>query len=437
MLPSPVMTETGAALALAFAATMSRIGLFEPAPHLAVAVSGGGDSMALLLLAQIWCQARGGHVTALTVDHRLRAASTAEARDVAGWCRERAIAHVTLIWDGAKPARAIQARARVARYALLEEWCREAGVLHLLLGHHRDDQAETIAMRAAKKSGPDGLAGMAVIAEHRDVRLLRPLLGVAKQDLLGWLRGQGEVWLEDPSNGDPRFERARLRANMPSPSAHPPSPARVDTDRAVAMILARIATVHPEGWVRLHRAGLVGLGSELVAHLLERSVVTVAGGSYPPRRFASRACAAWVMGVGGLARRTLAGCQLIRGTAHLDVLREPAAVAPTDITMTTGEVLWDGRFRIRSSRRLPRDAAPVSVTALGSLQVKRRRADAAWRAAAALPAPRGVDGARTVPHVFYGRGLPTLVSVPTFDVTFRPRSALGGAAFAGLQAVSL
>ncbi len=417
-----------------FAAVMNGIDLFEPAPHLAVAVSGGGDSMTLLLLAKTWSEARGGRVTALTVDHRLRAASADEARQVASWCRGRDIAHVTLVWAGAKPAHAIQAQARVARFALLEDWCRAAGVLHLLLGHHRDDQTETIAMRAAMKSGPDGLAGMAAIVEHRDLRLLRPLLGIAKQNLLGWLRAQHQPWLEDPSNRDPRFERARLRAAMPSPRP-PPNLTRHERDRSLALVLARIAAIHPEGWVRLELAGLIGLGAEPVAQILHRTVVTVAGGGYPPRGSSLRACAAWVLGSTGPERRTLAGCQLVRGTSHLDVLREAAALGPTEIPVTSDELLWDRRFRLRLTQRA--SGAAICAAACLPNRPRRARTEVAWRAAATLPALRGVDGAVTVPHVFYGRGLPTLVSVPAFDVTFRPPSALGGAAFAGLQAASM
>lgn len=417
-----------------FAAAMDGIGFFETAPHLAVAVSGGGDSMTLLLLAKAWTETRGGRITALTVDHRLRAASAYEAELVAGWCRQHDIAHVTLVWADAKPARAIQARARAARYTLLENWCREAGVLHLLLGHHQDDQTETVAMRAAMKSGPDGLAGMAVIVEHRDLRLLRPLLGFAKKDLLGWLRAQGQTWLEDPSNRDPRFERARLRAAMPHPPQLP-NLTRHEHDCALARILARIAAIHPEGWVRLELSGLIVLGAELIAHVFRRTIVTVAGGAYPPRGASLITCAAWVLGGVGPARRTLAGCRLIRGARHLDVLREAAALGAMELPMDSDEMLWDRRFRLRLAHR----ATGTVICAAGHRpgRARRTRVEASWRAAATLPALRGVDGAVTVPHVFCERGLLTLVSVPAFDVTFRPRSALGGAAFADLQAASL
>ena len=101
----------------------------------------------------------------------------------------RRIEHRILRWTGPKPATGVQAAAREARYALLGAWCRDAGVLHLLLAHHLDDQAETVALRQARQSGPDGLAGMAAVRELKGSRLLRPLLSVPKDRLRATLTG--------------------------------------------------------------------------------------------------------------------------------------------------------------------------------------------------------------------------------------------------------
>ena len=148
-----------------FAALLDPLGPFEPAPLLAVGVSGGADSLALVLLADRWARARRGSVLALTVDHALRDGSAAEAAQVGHWLAARGIAHEVLRWDGPKPATAIQETARAARYRLLGQRCAGTGILHLLLAHHRDDQAETVLLRRAQGSGRDGLAGMAAIRE--------------------------------------------------------------------------------------------------------------------------------------------------------------------------------------------------------------------------------------------------------------------------------
>ena len=150
----------------AFARLMAPFEPFETSPVLAVAVSGGRDSLALALLAHDWAAGRDGRVIGLIVDHGLRAESAAEAAataERAGAPRHR---QRDPAWSGAKPRAGLQEAARTARYRLLRDECRRRGILHLLLAHHADDQAETVAMRAARQSGPDGLAGMAALVEQ-------------------------------------------------------------------------------------------------------------------------------------------------------------------------------------------------------------------------------------------------------------------------------
>ncbi|MEZ5823746.1 MAG: tRNA lysidine(34) synthetase TilS [Geminicoccaceae bacterium] len=189
---------------------------FEDVPLLAVAVSGGSDSMALALLADGWCRRRGGRLVSLVVDHGLRPESADEATTVVRLLQESGIEARVLRWEGEKPRTAIQERAREARLELLVQACRHEGALHLLLGHHRQDQEETVAMRLERGSGPLGLAGMSACREMDDVRLLRPLLGFDKAELREWLEARGIRWIEDPSNRDPRYWRARFRAQAMS-----------------------------------------------------------------------------------------------------------------------------------------------------------------------------------------------------------------------------
>jgi len=211
-----VLGEAVALDAATFAALMAPLGPYGPAPRLAVGVSGGPDSLALALLTHDWAAARGGVVTALTVDHGLRAESAAEARQVAAWMAGAGIAHTVLRWEGPRPAHGLQAAAREARLSLLEAWCRTHGVLDLLLAHHRDDQAETVLQRLGQGSGPDGLAGMAPVAWRRFVRLLRPLLDQPGARSRATLTARGHPWIEDPSNADALFQRVRLRHLAPA-----------------------------------------------------------------------------------------------------------------------------------------------------------------------------------------------------------------------------
>ena len=194
-------------------AALAAIGGFDARPFIAVAVSGGPDSLALTILADRWARERGGRLAALTVDHQLRSESAEEARLVGGWLAARGIAHHVLVWTNTKPATGIQKAARAARYHLLAEWCRAQGCLHLLTAHHREDQAETSLIRRRAGSGIDGLAGMSAVREMPGIRLVRPLLGVAKARLVALLTAERQPFFSDPSNRNPVFERARLRVD--------------------------------------------------------------------------------------------------------------------------------------------------------------------------------------------------------------------------------
>ena len=171
-----------------------------------VAVSGGPDSVALLLLMH---EIAAGRVAAATVDHGLRPEAAAEAEAVSCICGKVGIAHTTLF--PAEPIHgSVQAAARAVRYALLEEWRAAQGIDYLLTAHHADDQAETLLMRLNRASGAAGLAGI----RGRNGRILRPLLGWRRADLCAIVGAAGITAVDDPSNRDPRFDRARLRAAL-------------------------------------------------------------------------------------------------------------------------------------------------------------------------------------------------------------------------------
>jgi tRNA(Ile)-lysidine synthase len=302
-----------------FAALMAPFAPFEARPVVAVAVSGGRDSMALAVLAHAWATAHQGRVLALIVDHGLRPESATEA----GVTRERLAAldieAEILPWSGAKPATRVQQLAREARYRLMFEACRRHGILHLMTAHHADDQAETVAMRAARDSGPDGLAGMAALVEHRDARLLRPLLSVPRDRLTATLQARGIGWIEDPSNQDRRFERVRVRQDGVATPA-PGGGSRAARDHDVAQAALRTLEVGADGVV-LDQLVVSDLGKEITGRLLGRVVQSVAGGPYPPRRERLERAAARLSqesgggqdrGKSGKSRDfTLSGCQLM------------------------------------------------------------------------------------------------------------------------------
>ncbi len=297
---------------------MAPFGPYEAHPELAVAVSGGRDSLSLALLAHEWAVGQGGRAVAMIVDHGLRKEAADEARSTARLLEGQGIGSVVLRWTGDKPRTGLQEAARDARYRLLREACRERGLLHLLIGHHADDQAETIAMRAARGSGPDGLAGMAALIEWPEVRLLRPLLSVRRAHLTATLVARGIAWIDDPSNLDPRFERARLRLAGAS-DANSPVADRMRANHEVASAAAGVELFEAsdDGAVALDPRVLERLSPVLRVRLLSRVVQSIGGGRHPPRR--ERLDRAMVRLSGPLERGrsgrerdfTLSGCQFV------------------------------------------------------------------------------------------------------------------------------
>lgn len=342
-----------------FAAAMAAVGPFEPCPELAVAVSGGPDSLALALLADRWARARSGAIVALTVDHRLRPESTAEAAQVGDWLRARGIRHEVLVWDGPYPIHDLQAAARAARYRLLGEWCRRAQLLHLLTAHHQDDQAETLILRLGRGSGLAGLAGMAPIVEDGHHRLLRPLLPVPAARLRATLAALDQAWLEDPSNRNPAFARVRVRAQkslfaeagltpqrLAETSRHL-ARARTVLEQLVERVLIAGVSLHPAGFALLDPRPLAAAAEEIGLRALAAVIATVGGEEYPPRfdrlERAAEALYGEVLGGG----RTLGGCRILPWRGRVLVLRELAAVAPAAALPDAGGTLsWDHRFLI-------------------------------------------------------------------------------------------
>jgi tRNA(Ile)-lysidine synthase len=192
------------------------VALFRPweaAQGIVLGVSGGPDSVALMLLASEWARRRAAPppLYVATVDHGLRKDSRAEAEMVARWAAGLALPHAILAWDGVKPKSRIQERARDARYELLFEYAAKIGADHVMTAHHADDQAETILFRLLRGSGVSGLSGMASSSERNGLILARPLLDHAKADLAALCESKAHPFFDDPSNNDPVYAKTRMR----------------------------------------------------------------------------------------------------------------------------------------------------------------------------------------------------------------------------------
>jgi tRNA(Ile)-lysidine synthase len=168
-----------------FFKVMDTLGPYEKNPHLAVAVSGGSDSLCLAILAQEWTNNRGGKITALIVDHGLRKNSGKECKETQNILKKRKIFSHCFKWKLSKiPKKGVQEKAREFRYNIFEDWCFKKNIVHLLVAHHFEDQKETFLMRLNDNSNIYGLACMPKILFKKKIRILRPLLDLKKKKLL-------------------------------------------------------------------------------------------------------------------------------------------------------------------------------------------------------------------------------------------------------------
>ena len=313
-----------------FDALMAQLGPFGAKPQIAIGVSGGADSTALALLAEGWVAERGGTMVALIIDHGLRHNSEAEANLTQQRLATRGIAAQVIKLSGLGRVK-LQETARQARHAALSLAARKAGAIFLMLGHHAADQSETVAMRA--KRGNSGLEGMACWAARNDVVLLRPLLIIKPERLREFLRLQEMPWVEDPSNHDQRFERARVRLTGTAATANNPTE-RQQRETQAALFLAHHTIIRPEGFaiILANSAPPAALGSLLRM---------IGGAQHPPRQEAVAALA------GKLRPATLGGVRVLKagklGPGWL-VTREFVACAPP--IPVKRNALWDGRFRL-------------------------------------------------------------------------------------------
>lgn len=401
----PLNQGSGDGAAAAHAAVLQAIEDAEPGA-IAVAVSGGSDSLALLRLAHAGLAGTGRTLQAVTVDHGLRPESADEAMRVAAICKGLGMSHATLRWEGWDGQGNLQAQARAARYALIADWARGQGIGTILLGHTRDDQAETFLMRIARTAGVDGLSSMAARFRRRGVTWCRPLLATDRATLRAFLRDIGADWIEDPSNDDRRFERVRARAALQALAplgidaatlarvAQHMSEARDALEACIAE-LARETVRQDQGDLVLDWAALAGHPLELRRRILVAALVWVASADYPPRREDVLS----LLAEGGMeGQRTLMGCVLRQERGGLRIFREFNVVR--DLRGAT-DAVWDGRWRMEG----PHDPA-LSVAALGEAGL---RLCADWREtgrvrAALLASPAIWQGDRLVAAPLAGWG---------------------------------
>ncbi len=338
----------------------------QPPKRIGVAVSGGGDSVALLCLIVDFAKDQNIEVHAVSIDHGLREAAADEVRAVTELCARLGVPHHVEYWRTWDGTGNMMAEARNARYTLLADWGVANGIDTIALGHTANDQAETVMMRLARGSGVDGLSAMAARRVNDGVTWLRPLLGIERRELRYYLQERGEMWIEDPTNEDRDFERIRMRdaLRLLEPLgfstqtlvdvANNMSKAREALDWQTFLAARDISRIS-FGAIAIELKMYRTLPEEVARRMILRALVWLSGADYPPRRGA----VAYAMQAIREGRTfTLEGCQISREDEILWIARECNALK--DAVCEVGDV-WDNRWYVNG----PEDAPEIEVRALG------------------------------------------------------------------------
>lgn len=340
-----------------------RLERLGPSPCL-LGLSGGGDSTALLLIAAGWARRQGAALIPVIIDHAIRAESAGEADRAARRARELGLSPVLIRWEGAKPATGLQAAARDFRLQTFARLAHKHGARNVLLGHTRDDQAETVWMRLQAGGGPDALCGMGMHSalplwpEGRGVSIVRPLLDISRAQLRFWLTQQGENWVDDPSNDSRAFTRVRNRQTLARLAAEGFDTAELcalsEKFRAVRTRLSEAAereimtSVTLLGWggVRLPP----GMAAPHAVKIMDAARSAASGDPVSRPEASRRLLEAFQAG----KPATAGGAALTRHREDWYLVRDPGAVSgrvdgtsvPVRLIEAGNVRIWDGRFEI-------------------------------------------------------------------------------------------
>lgn len=383
-----------------------------------LAVSGGADSMTLMVLAARWREGAAKTAPALhvaSVDHGLRPAAAEEAAWVSRQAAKLGLPHAVLRWEGPVPASGLQAAARAARYDLLAAHATAHGLACVATAHHLDDQAETVLMRLARGSGVDGLSGIAARGVWAGTALARPLLEVPKARLIATLKACGLSWIEDPSNQNDAYERNRVRRAMSQLAALGVGPeqlalsarrmarARAALEAATDRFLADHVAVEPAGYCVAEMPAFRSAPDEIAIRALGRMLLAVGGGAEEASLSRLEVLHAALCD-GEAKARTLAGCRLAWSDENLTIVREPGRRGLPALELAPGEsVIWDRRFRVTVAKTAQ---APVTVRALRTAGCREIRT----RLRRPLALPQGA--ARTLASFWQGK---RLLAVPNLE----------------------
>ncbi|MBQ4874862.1 MAG: tRNA lysidine(34) synthetase TilS [Rickettsiaceae bacterium H1] len=333
----------------------------------ALAVSGGVDSTALLLLVYFWMHKNKFdsvkcNPVVLTVNHNLRPEAKLECQHVLGLARSLNLECRILTWDNSVPK---QNKARDARYRLLTDWCKKNQVKELLLAHHSNDQAETVLIRISRGSGLDGLCAMQEVGYKNGIKLMRPLLSFTKKQLAGYVTLHNLKWVEDPSNDDKKYTRSVFRDYLKFSPQLEQSILRLNLTAAhmrrvkeainfyVKEAIKNCVTADDFGYVDINLTVFYKLPEEIAMRVLLACLMVIGNKIYKPRykNFDNMFARVWSKNF--QQAQTLHGCKIIKTTGDfISIRREENAISLEEMVIKPNKtIIWDNRFRCETNYR--------------------------------------------------------------------------------------
>ena len=387
-----------------------------PDMPVAVACSGGADSMSLTLIIAGWAKANNRAIIALTVDHGLRKESQEEARQVGKWLKKRGIAHAILSWKGKKPVRNIQEAARKTRYRLLADYCKTHHIPYLLVAHHLEDQAETFLLRLARGSGVDGLSAMSALTSLYGIQIVRPLLDIPKTELLAYLKACKQPYISDPSNENTAYDRVKMRSLLPMLAKAGLTPERIalaaknmararkHLESETSDFLDRACDFFPEGYALLHA---LPESEEIALRALAKLLMAISGSETKPRLEELERLYNAIKNPAFKAA-TLGGAVFSLHKKSVLIYREQQNIAAPIAIRAGKEIGWDNRFMITHANAASTTFFVGALTQEGWLSIARKHKLCnpfpVKKILYTLPAIRDTKGTIVaVPHMGFGQ----------------------------------
>ena len=385
---------------------------------IALAVSGGPDSTAMMQIAALSKKLKNNNVTVIVVDHGLREESKNEANIVGQNAKLLGFKFKILKWDGVKPKTRIQEIARKTRYKLMTSWCKKKGIEKLFLAHHLDDQVETFLMRLGKGSGVDGLAVMNYVTEISSLKLVRPFLEIPKTRFIKILSITNLEWISDPSNFSSDYKRSRIRKILPILSKEGINSKQIglvikrmrsakDALNTQTNILLKkyLSNVDNVAYF-LNKELLKDVKEkEILLRVLEKIFMNISGSIYPPRRNKLENILSWILKNNNIKAKTLTGVVVRKRKSELIFYREPddcyksVNIRP----LTSRYSCWDDRFFLKANK-----SNDLQIRALGDVGIKILKEEKILKRQGFQNVP--LSAWKTVPGVWSKK---RLISVPT------------------------